>query len=641
MDRKNNKLFKCLSNVALVFVMIFSMLSATLVSADTVDITGPGFESAELIAAPEGGYTSGDLIQLRINAYDTESDIVFISAPIFSNNPDCTESLQEFKGWVGEYSEFSKIGVYQDEDGSYVISDKLMTNFFGENCTIPQITLEDSAGNVTTVNTNISFSVNRMVDENVSAVITGDASEVVLDNNNIRKTIQLNIEVTGNEKEISGARVSCVEKDGSYFYGYATFSVYDNFVSEFEITTAASGLELEFKDVEIFYTDGTSTLVKNDTEYTIKVIDNITDKVAPVIKDVEMDKNGQILEEGYVTIRVTVEDESSLSDFGDLMLKAGVDNATNYFWVELVKVSEGVYEGKVDVEELYNCDWYLYSVGISDVLGNDFCTSEVELTDYWFGVIRDGVYLGKDIPSEPEKPVEPDVPAEQEKPSEVNKLEEEKITETTSKIEDAINKQESNAGSNSKPVEVVVDMKKEDGTIATEVPKEILEAAKGENVDVVLDMGDYSWTINGKDIKAENLEAINLEVKLGTNNIPSEKVKLLANGQKTHQLSLTHNGDFGFKANLTINLGSEKAGQYGNLYYYDSNEKLVFMNSGKIDEDGNVSLLFSHASEYVVVIGEKVVDVPKTGDNTNTSAYITLLFTGLAFTIITMKKKYA
>ena len=149
----------------------------------------------------------------------------------------------------------------------------------------------------------------------------------------------------------------------------------------------------------------------------------------------------------------------------------------------------------------------------------------------------------------------------------------------------------------------VIEMTKEDGEVATEVPVAVLEAVRGKDVNIVLDMGGYSWTINGKDILSSDLSAINLKVTMDTEAVAPSIVEKLAGGEPARQISLTHNGDFGFKASLTINVGSEHEGEFGNLYYHDSNGKLVFMNAGQIDEEGNVSLDFSHASDYVVVIG--------------------------------------
>ncbi len=163
---------------------------------------------------------------------------------------------------------------------------------------------------------------------------------------------------------------------------------------------------------------------------------------------------------------------------------------------------------------------------------------------------------------------------------------------------------------------IVIDMKK-----ATVVPKEVLEAMKGKSVDVVLNMGAYSWSIAGTDVNATDLKDIDLEVTIGTNTVPSGLVESIAEGQPATQLSLTHNGEFGFRADLTLNLGGEHSGSTGNLYYYDSSGKLIFRTAGQIGADGTVSLSFSHASDYVVVIakGEAPDEDPddKTEDTTD------------------------
>lgn len=172
------------------------------------------------------------------------------------------------------------------------------------------------------------------------------------------------------------------------------------------------------------------------------------------------------------------------------------------------------------------------------------------------------------------------------------KLEEEVIAK---KVEEVQNAEEGAV--------LVIEMAKEEGEVATEVPVAVLEAVRGKNVDIVLDMGGYSWNINGQDVLATDLSAINLEVTMDTEAVAPSIIEKLAGGEPARQISLTHNGDFGFKASLTINVGSEHEGEFGNLYYHDSNGKLVFMNAGQVDADGNVSLDFSHASDYVVVVG--------------------------------------
>ena len=237
-----------------------------------------------------------------------------------------------------------------------------------------------------------------------------------------------------------------------------------------------------------------------------------------------------------------------------------------------------------------------------------------------------------DKPTNPDKPVVPEQPTNPQLPQDV--------------IDNVVNDLNNASGGES----ITISM---DG--ATVVPKDVLEAAQGKDVEIKLDMGGYTWTINGKDILAEDLKDINLEVKQNSNAIPNKVIQSLAGDNPTQQLSLTHNGDFGFKASLTINVGSQYHGQYGNLLYYDSDGKVVFINAGMIDENGNVTLTFSHASDYVIVMNKQKMsdnDVPKdlrqntkqnavaTGDSSHTSIpAFTAIFALLAFTIVSKRKK--
>ena len=140
---------------------------------------------------------------------------------------------------------------------------------------------------------------------------------------------------------------------------------------------------------------------------------------------------------------------------------------------------------------------------------------------------------------------------------------------------------------------------------ATVVPKAVLEAAKGKDIDIQLNMDGYTWTINGKDIMSKNLKDVNLKVIMNTQNIPNSTIQKLAGDNPVKQLSLVHEGDFGFKASLTVKMGEEYAGKYGNLFYHDSTGKMTFIDAGTIRPDGMVTLGFSHASDYVVVMSNE------------------------------------
>ena len=140
----------------------------------------------------------------------------------------------------------------------------------------------------------------------------------------------------------------------------------------------------------------------------------------------------------------------------------------------------------------------------------------------------------------------------------------------------------------------------------TTVPKDVLETIKGKNIEVVFDLGNgISWKLNGNDIK--NLPSdLDLGVNTNTNNIPAEVINKVTKEKNSLQLSLNHNGDFGFTATLTVHLDSKNKGLYAKLYYYNpkaaKGKELEFISASKIDGSGNADLQFTHASDYVIVI---------------------------------------
>ena len=138
----------------------------------------------------------------------------------------------------------------------------------------------------------------------------------------------------------------------------------------------------------------------------------------------------------------------------------------------------------------------------------------------------------------------------------------------------------------------------------------------------MLQFEGYTWTINGKEIKSA--KDVNLKVNLNTKNIPENTVSSLAKEDKAVQLNLEYEGDFGFTAVLTITLGKEYQNLFANLYYYN-NGKFEPVSSGKINADGNVDLTFTHASDYVIVISEKNLQNPETGDDNQPLRYLWLM----------------
>ncbi len=148
--------------------------------------------------------------------------------------------------------------------------------------------------------------------------------------------------------------------------------------------------------------------------------------------------------------------------------------------------------------------------------------------------------------------------------------------------------------------EITIDMGDE-----TKVPAEIFESVAGKDVDVTFDLGDdLSWTVNGKDIPDDAaLADLDLGVALDTDGIPVNVINTITGEVGTVQITLAHDGEFGFTMTLTAPLGKENAGYWANLYHYDEDaEAMNFEAAAKIDEDGSVKIPFSHASQYAIVI---------------------------------------
>ncbi|MGN0350317.1 MAG: metallophosphoesterase [Roseburia sp.] len=188
---------------------------------------------------------------------------------------------------------------------------------------------------------------------------------------------------------------------------------------------------------------------------------------------------------------------------------------------------------------------------------------------------------------------------------------------------------------------------------ATVLPKAVLEAAKGKDVILEVQMNNCTWKITGTSITEAGLQDINLQVSQNTNNIPENVISNVAGSNPVVQISLAHNGEFGFTAELTLNVGKDYSGKIGNLYYYNNKGVMEFKNKGTVEENGNVSLQFTHASEYAIVLTTKqaattqqnaasetkttatqtgATETVKTGDDQNVAGYIVLV--GMAGLII-------
>ncbi len=136
------------------------------------------------------------------------------------------------------------------------------------------------------------------------------------------------------------------------------------------------------------------------------------------------------------------------------------------------------------------------------------------------------------------------------------------------------------------------------------VPGDIFDSIRGKDITITFDMGNgILWSVDGKSITTEKAGDIDFSVKTGVNTVPVDIVNNVTGESYSIQISLAHEGDFGFTAVLSIGLGKENAGYTASLYYYnESTGGLEFICSDEVAEDGTVSLAFTHASDYVITV---------------------------------------
>ncbi len=149
----------------------------------------------------------------------------------------------------------------------------------------------------------------------------------------------------------------------------------------------------------------------------------------------------------------------------------------------------------------------------------------------------------------------------------------------------------------------------------TTLDKEVFETLAGRDVTLEVSVpGGAVWTVHGTDIP-ENaaLVDIGMGVSMGTSTIPVDLINAVTGEVGTVQLTLQHDGPFGFTMTLTAPVGAENAGLWANLYHYDEDAgRMAYRSSAVVGADGNASLPFDHAGQYALVLDDKSHELPFT-----------------------------
>ena len=147
----------------------------------------------------------------------------------------------------------------------------------------------------------------------------------------------------------------------------------------------------------------------------------------------------------------------------------------------------------------------------------------------------------------------------------------------------------------------------------TVLPGEVLDELAGLDVTLALDMGDgLIWEICGGDVPADaEYDDVDLGVALGGDDIPADVANLVTGESGSVQVSLEHDGPFGFELTLVAPLGEDAAGLVANLYRYDDEAgSLGYEATAQVDGEGVARLPFDHASSWLVALDSRSHALP-------------------------------
>lgn len=105
--------------------------------------------------------------------------------------------------------------------------------------------------------------------------------------------------------------------------------------------------------------------------------------------------------------------------------------------------------------------------------------------------------------------------------------------------------------------------------------------------------------MDGNDVlTATHFADMDFGVDMGTTGIDVDVINAITGEVSSVQITLAHDGEFGFTLTLTAPLGRENA------------ESLSYETSGEIQEDGTASLKMTHASQYAIIIDDQTHQLP-------------------------------
>ena len=146
----------------------------------------------------------------------------------------------------------------------------------------------------------------------------------------------------------------------------------------------------------------------------------------------------------------------------------------------------------------------------------------------------------------------------------------------------------------------------------TKLDKEVFQALAGRDVTLVLEMEDgVSWEIRGGDVpEGTPLSDVDMGVEVGASGIPVEVVDLVTGEAGVVQVTLAHDGEFGFELTLVAPLGEKSDGLFANLYRYDEGAGTLRYECSGVVGGGVARPRLGHASRWAVALDSRSHALP-------------------------------
>lgn len=137
---------------------------------------------------------------------------------------------------------------------------------------------------------------------------------------------------------------------------------------------------------------------------------------------------------------------------------------------------------------------------------------------------------------------------------------------------------------------------------------EKLAELKSSDMNLRIKCEGYQWTVKGSSILHVPTSEINLETKFELGSYTKRDIKKEFGEIDYIPISITHDGLFGFDAELEFEIPKGNAERFANLFYVPGSGVFSYVESMEIPETNIVAFTFVHASDYLITITDEPYD---------------------------------